>query len=73
MIFENILLTILDFAGFSQFSIPLTFINGFIHVIRYLSLLNSVFPVSTALTTALLCIRFAIVCGILKIVLRKIF
>ena len=73
MIFEDILLTVLDFVGFSSYSIPLSFINGFRHVIRYVFLLDQVFPVMTALKTALLVARFALICGILKVVLKKIF
>lgn len=72
MIWQDLLLKILDFAGFSQFSLPLSFVNGFSHVMTYVYQLNGFFPVLTAFANILLILKFSLVCGFVKVVIGKL-
>ena len=72
MIFEDLLLSVLDFAGISQFSIPLSFINGFVRVMAKVYQLNGFIPVLTLFKNVLLVIKFGLICGVVKFFIGKL-
>ena len=72
MIFEDLVLSILDFVGLSQFSLPLSFINGFAHVMTKVYQLNSFIPVLTAFKNIVLILKFSLVCGVVKFFVSKL-
>lgn len=72
MILEDLLLSVYDFFGLSQFSIPLSFINGFAHVMAKLYQLNGFMPVLTAFKNILLILKFTVVCGVAKVLISKL-